>query len=156
MKRLTAKLVRSLFDYDPLTGILRRKSTGATGYRRRDGYLVFNVLGKVQKSHRLIWLMVYRRLPRKPREIDHINGDPSDNRLSNLRIATHGQNLQNAKLQRNNALGIRGVYIFNGKYRAQIKANRQQIHLGTFSTIDAAIEARRVAVQKLHGEFARG
>src|ERR1700733_11337823 len=108
MKRLTAKLVRSLFDYNPLTGILRRKATGATGYRKKDGYLVFGAAGKNRTAHRLIWLMVHGRLPRKPKEIDHINGNPSDNRLSNLRIVTHGQNLQNAKLQRNNSLGIKG------------------------------------------------
>lgn len=57
-------------------------------------------------AHRVIWKMEYGA---EPKTIDHINGNPSDNRLSNLRSVTHQENLRNTKLSKKNKTGVKGV-----------------------------------------------
>lgn len=90
-------------------------------------------------------------------EVDHINGDLLDNRRCNLRICTHGENMRNRRLQRNNTSGYRGVHYFkrDGRYVAYIYLNGQKIHIGSYKTgIDAAM-AYNAHARDLHGEFAR-
>jgi HNH endonuclease len=85
--------------------------------------------------------------------IDHKNGDTLDNRVSNLRIATSKQNAMNIKIRKNNTSGCTGVRCLkNGKYSARIK----RINLGTFSSKDEAIKARKEAEVKYSEEWARG
>jgi hypothetical protein len=89
--------------------------------------------------------------------IDHINGNRSDNRFSNLREATHAQNRANSK--HTNKIGLKGVglikWIPEGKrrWRAQITHNKKVIHLGCFHTKEEAHLAYCDAAKKLHGEF---
>ena len=90
-------------------------------------------------------------------EVDHINGDLLDNRRCNLRICTHGENMRNRRLQRNNTSGYRGVHYFkrDGRYVAYIYLNGRKIHIGSYKTdIDAAM-AYNAHARDLHGEFAR-
>ena len=90
-------------------------------------------------------------------EVDHINGDLLDNRKCNLRICTHGENMRNRRLQRNNTSGYRGVHYFkrDGRYVAYIYLNGRKIHIGSYKTdIDAAM-AYNAHARDLHGEFAR-
>jgi len=93
--------VRSLFDYNPDTGLLlwKIRSHGRradrAGSRGTSGYIKVETGGKIFLSHRLIWLWNFGYFPEN--EIDHINGDGSDNRLSNLREATRSCNLFNRK-----------------------------------------------------------
>lgn len=76
--------------------------------------------------------------------VDHINGNPSDNRRANLRIVSHMINMQNRRMHRNNKSGYRGVYYdaWSRKWVAQVRANGKRINLGRFSS---AAEAGRVA-----------
>ncbi len=85
--------------------------------------------------------------------IDHINGDPRDNRRSNLRWATMSQNLANGLWS--NSTGFKGVYR-NGKtgFAACINPNGRKIYLGTFKSKELAAEAYRKAALKEWGEFA--
>ena len=87
--------------------------------------------------------------------IDHINGDPSDNRLCNLRIATRSQNSMNSKAQYGHSLGVKGIRFYQGKYRARITLNKKLIHVGSFNTLEEAKLAYKEAAIELHGEFAR-
>ena len=81
---------------------------------------------------------IHRRIMNAPvgYEVDHINHDPLDNRKSNLRICTHRENQYNQPLQRNNTSGASGVSYYppRRKYRARIKYDQQEIHLGYFTS----------------------
>jgi hypothetical protein len=99
-------------------------------------------------GHRLAWFYVYGQWPEQ--EIDHINGNPSDNRIVNLRLATRTQNNQNKLARVDNSLGIRGVYKRKdtGKFKAEIRVNKRLISLGCFDSINDAELARKCAEQK--------
>ena len=87
--------------------------------------------------------------------IDHINGNNLDNRFSNLRLATHGQNLMNRGPQKNNKLGIKGVYQRGNKYRSHICKKGKRQALGSFDTPEEASAAYKRAAKEQFGEFAR-
>lgn len=90
-------------------------------------------------------------------EVDHINGKPNDNRLENLRIVTHEENMKNVKLPINNLSGCKGVYYSNRerKWKAAIRVNKKQKHLGTFETKEEAIAIRQKAEEQYYGEYKR-
>jgi len=93
-----------------------------------------------------------------PREVDHIRSNETlNNSRSNLRVATHAENMCNRQIHRNNACGYKGVR-FNrkiNKWQAVIWLDRKQTHLGSFETPEGAHEAYKCAAAALHGEFAR-
>ena len=91
--------------------------------------------------------------PQKDYVVDHINGDTLDNRRSNLRVCTHTQNMFNQKLRSNNTTGVKGVTRCGNKYRATIRVNRKDIHLGMYNTLEEAKEKRIEAEKKYFGEF---
>jgi hypothetical protein len=98
---MTQETVQMLFDYNPETGVMRRKisvsSRAQRGYvvgcETTAGYLVVRYDGKLHYVHRLIWLHVYGAWPVS--EIDHIDGNRRNNKLDNLREVTRSQNLHN-------------------------------------------------------------
>lgn len=106
-------------------------------------------------AHRLAWLYVYGEWP--DAEIDHINGNTGDNRISNLRPATRAQNGANRGRQTNNASGVKGVcwHAQSGKWRAMIRISGKSRHLGLFNDIGAAAAAYARATVNRNGEFAR-
>lgn len=89
------------------------------------------------------------------RLVDHIDGDGLNNRRSNLRLATPQQNIVNRVMDRRNKLGIKGVDISNGKYRACIQKDGRTIFLGRYETAKEASAAYNGAAKALFGEFAR-
>lgn len=102
----------------------------------------------------MAWLWTYGFLPEG--EIDHINGDKQDNRVSNLRLASRCENQMNVPITAANTSGIKGV-CYNKlakKWQAYIQANNQRHYLGVFSSKEKAAEAYRIAEENLHGEFA--
>jgi len=157
---ITADLVRSLFDYDPETGLLTRKvrrgrrragaRAGGVGSR---GYANVKIGGRSYRSHRIIWLHVYGRLPTL--QVDHVNGVKTDNRLCNLREASAFQQMANRGPRVTSKSGVKGVVASGNKWVAAIKVNHRAIALGTFSTLEQAAEAYRKAAAIYHGEFAR-
>ena len=110
--------------------------------------------GKMYKEHRLIWLIVYGRLPDK--DLDHINGVKDDNRIGNLREATKSENLYNKK-------GIGGSSKYKGvsfnkqlqKYVAYASLNKKRYHLGTFECEIAAAKAYDEFANKNFGNYKR-
>ena len=89
--------------------------------------------------------------------VDHVDGNPLNNCLSNLRICSASENMRNRKISRSNKCGFKGVYK-DGKtprYRAEIKANGKRYRLGSFQTAGQAHAAYLAAAQRLHGLFAR-
>lgn len=104
-------------------------------------------------------VLMHRQILKAPNgiEVDHINGNRLDNRKSNLRLATFSENQRNSKCQKNNKLGIKGVFWKRAKNRfiAYITPPLQkQIWLGSFKTAQEAKEAYCRAAKELHGEFA--
>ena len=86
-------------------------------------------------------------------EADHISGDKLDNRKSNLRVATHAQNMRNTKLRNDNTSGYKGVWWHkdNKKWIAEIRVDGVKHHLGSFLDIKEAFKIYQLAVIKYHG-----
>lgn len=89
--------------------------------------------------------------------VDHINGNPLDNRKCNLRIVTTQQNNINHKVRKDSKSGVSGVFFDKDKklWRAVISLNRKHIHLGYFENIDDAIRVRKMAEEKYFGDYRR-
>ena len=154
---LTADYVRSVFDYDPDTGFFTRPMSASrmpgkrAGWKANIGYRKLRIGKKEYLEHRVAWLIVNGSWPD---EIDHINGDPTDNRICNLRIATRSQNNANRRVSTRSKSGIKGVsQRESGWWSARIKVGAKDLNLGTFQTADAALAAYTEAAQKHHGEF---
>lgn len=147
--------------YDPETGIFEwlkqprgRRTTGPAGTRRADGYLTIAVFGQRRLGHRLAWFIVHGHWPAG--YVDHINGDPSDNRLCNLRECTHQQNRMNTKRPSSNTSGEKGVSRYKGgRWTAQLHKHGKHIHLGVFDTFQEAVEARRAGAKAIFADFYR-
>lgn len=161
---LTHEKVRALFDYDAKSGILvwqvrprsdfkndnafKRWNTSfagkEAGYIDRLGYRRFCIANTPYPAHRVIWFYVHGRWPDN---IDHINGNPSDNRLSNLRSVTDAVNAKNKSQYRNNSSGFRGVSWkrHEGTWYAYITISGRMKSLGRFVDKADAIAARKTA-----------
>ena len=158
---MTADELRERLSYDPDTGVFVWLKSAApyrngkvAGGASPKGYRSLRIDGKYVLAHRVAWLFVHGEWP--DREIDHINGDGTDNRIANLRLATRGQNMMNTGNRRNSTTGFKAVGVIpSGKYRARIRTNGKRIHLGVFPTAEDAAEAYRRAAIELCGEFAR-
>jgi hypothetical protein len=131
----------------------RRYANNPAGSPNKRGYIRIGIAKKYYMAHRLIWLYHRGWLPEA---LDHKNGNPSDNRMSNLRPATQTQNRWNSRRKRPTTTNSKGVYKRpSGNYEAHICANFKRIHLGTFKAKKDAIKAVARARKDLHREFAR-
>jgi hypothetical protein len=104
-------------------------------------------------------LYLHRAIMQPPEHlvVDHIDGNPLNNRRSNLRLASKAENGRNAKLSRANSTGLKGVTWDRRykKWRAQITCNKINRNLGRFDCPQKAHQAYLKAAQELFGEFAR-
>jgi len=123
----------------------RVRAGDLAGSQHPDGYWMICVFGRHYAAHRIIWKIVYGVDPIN--DVDHIDGNRSNNRRSNLRSATPLQNRQNK-----NGWGARRK---GRKWGAQIQVNGRKIHLGTFESEEAARAAYVAAAREHFGEFAR-
>lgn len=108
------------------------------------------------KAHRICWILHYGQLPESGLVIDHVNGNPIDNRIHNLRTCTPQQNSMNSRTPKTSTTGYKGVARLAGYnlYRAHITKNRKQIHLGCFESFEDAKKAYDIAAIELFGQFA--
>jgi len=147
---LTASELRERFTYDPLTGVLTRRSDGKSKWRlSSEGY---PAVANFAYVHRIVWKM--QTGSDASHRIDHRNQIRHDNRWENLREATASQNRFNGGLDANNTSGFRGVFFQANKWRAQITVNGKRRHLGYYETREAASKAYLAAAQHFAGEFA--
>lgn len=144
------------YSYDPVTGHLIglcRKPHHPVGSRQSDGYLRVVFSGRSYLVHRVAWLLTTGEWPTL--NIDHINGDRSDNRWENLRLASHAQNMWN----RPAPAGSGTYFCPDGKrkkrWRAAIEVAGTRINLGSFLDRDEATAAYESARTKYHGAFIR-
>lgn len=152
--------LRQLLSYDSETGIFTwkkrtdiRSAVNArlegkpAGFVGKQGYIRIEIRGVTHSAHRLAWVMTYGEWPEA--QLDHINGDPADNRIVNLRCVTEIENSRNRSLPKDNKTGVIGVHTQHGKFVAQIKNNGQIHRLGSFEKLSDAAEARRKAELEL-------
>lgn len=145
--------VRGRFDYNPETGVFTDKATGkAAGTPTPNGYLRVQCGGRSVGLHRLAFMWMCGHWPLE--QVDHVNGDPSDNRWSNLRPATARQNAQNRRPKDAN-FGYKGVQqTKSGRWVASIVVNGKiQKIPGTFESAYAAHQAYRAAATRMFGQF---
>ena len=109
------------------------------------GYFQGTLFTKTLRTHRVIWCLVHGDWPDK--DIDHINGDRLDNRLTNLRSVSRATNSLNRSISSINTSGVLGVRKISpdGKWVAKIKHNGKSSHLGYFLNLECAIAARKQA-----------
>lgn len=157
---IDAETLRRILDYDPLTGIFtnvvgwRKAIAGMrTGRRKPDGYRVICIHYNEYFEHRLAWFYVHGTLPEN--DIDHINHDPSDNRLTNLRETTRSQNMMNGTPY--NKSELKGVYQHHrnkNKWVAQIVVNGKNKYSGWYDSAKEAHAVYSMAAIAFFGEFA--
>lgn len=171
---LTQELAKEILDYDSDTGHLcwkpRASEMFATrrafsiwnvryagkvaGHKDVHGYIVVGINSILHKAHRIIYLMVHGI---SPEEIDHIDGNGCNNKISNLRSANRMQNMANYSRPKTNTSGYKGVS-WNKKNRKWVAYSRhenKQKYLGSFNCrIEAAKKYNEAAI-KYHGEFAK-
>lgn len=161
--------LRELLDYNALTGILtwrprdesyfqsrrsfkywnkRYANKPALTLKTKGGYFWGRVLGEKYSAARIIWVWVHGD---EPDQIDHINGDPGDNRLENLRSVSPTENCRNRSRISNNKSGVTGVIWRNRAqvWYAYITNNGKQETIGFFKTKGEAVEARQRAAADL-------
>lgn len=167
MFSMDIETLRQRLAYDPQTGALIRlsfhpnatRTTCAIGSRAdipgSRGYRGVSLEGKFVRAHRVCWALAHGEWPAG--EIDHINGDPADNRITNLRLCVRRQNGKNLAVQKRNRSGYKGVVRdkARGKWLARVVADYQVHNLGRFDTPEEAATAYNAAAAKLHGEFGR-
>jgi hypothetical protein len=119
------------------------------------GYRQGEIFGRPHRAHRVIWAMANGQWP--DAEIDHANGDRSDNRLVNLRAASRSQNQRNVSSRDGSTSDYLGVSWdkHRGKWHAKVTSDGQQIHIGRFESEEDAARAYDAAARRYHGEFAR-
>lgn len=163
--------LRQLLDYDPETGALtwrergpeffrghKPKSISVTWNKRHAGnqagsisvigYVALSLVGQQFHAHRIIWKMMHGE---DAEEVDHINGDRSDNRLANLRSVPKSENAKNKRKSKRNSSGCTGVAWSKnaGKWIAEIQCSGVREYLGCFDRLEDAKAARKLAEMRL-------
>lgn len=152
--------LRKTLDYNPETGEFKWKinasnriKTGSIAGCKSDQNRRCQIRfkGKKHSAHRLAWLLHYGKWPE--RVIDHIDGDPFNNAIVNLRDVSGSLNQQNQRrAQFGSQTGLLGVspHKNSGKFKAQIQVLGKQKYLGLFLTPQEAHEVYLAAKRELH------
>lgn len=150
--------VKELLIYDEKTGVFswrcNRGGAAKTGSQAgaidSKGYRQIRVDMTLYLAHRLAWLYVNGSFP--DGDLDHIDRNPKNNAIENLRICTHAENHQNVGLRKDSSSGFSGVSFVKAsrKWLAYININGKRVRIGLFESIDEAVIARSDAKQKHH------
>lgn len=156
--------LETLFDYNPETGVLKHKhrlSASAqwnsrfagkeAGWLQPDnGYIFISIHYRRYRAHRVIYKLFYGI---EPTEIDHINGDRADNRITNLRVVNRKQNTKNQKKRSNNTSGVTGITFDNRglpkPWRAKWHDENGKQRSKYFKTKEEACEYREMRILSL-------
>lgn len=159
--------LRQFLRYDPECGFLywrarpseHFKSNGScktwnkrfantrAGNSTRHGYIDISISGRHYYAHRVALALLTGKWPTG--QVDHINGVRNDNRSVNLREVSSLENSKNVRKRVDNSSGVVGVNRHGRRWKASIKCEGSQIHLGCFDTIEEAGAARKGAERAL-------
>jgi hypothetical protein len=140
-----------LFEYKN-GDLIRKKNNKVMKSPTYFGHLRARIKGKNYLVHRLVFLMHHGHLPK---QIDHIDGNPANNKIDNLREASQSQNMWNRNANTNSMSKIKGIKLHqSGKYQVRVQVNKKSMYLGLYVDLElaelVAIEARN----KFHGVYA--
>ena|SRR6202035_1533039 len=159
--------LKQVYQYDELTGHFyfkinvrsRGKKGAKAGFLLENGYWSISLDGISYRAHRLAWFYIYERWPF---ELDHKDGNRSNNSIKNLRVCTSTQNKGNSEGWGNKKKSKlpRGVFYLKNenrkkKYWARIWINYKQVSLGVYFTPNQAAQAYHIAAKKHFGEFSK-
>ena len=150
------------YTYNPKTGSLVFKKTkhrsrlGKQVGTSNGSHLKTLYEGQMYQVHRLVWMYVTGDDPGE-KFVDHIDGDPMNNRWNNLRLADHSENLWNTGCQKNNPLSLKGIRknTNSERWSAKIMVNGKLIGLGSYDTPEEAHLAYCAASAKYHKQFSK-
>lgn len=158
MSELTSERLKAILAYDRGTGLFTWrvprsggvKAGAAAGCSDKDGYVLLTIYNRKYRAHRVAWLYEYGCWPLL--EIDHIDGDRKNNRISNLREASRSENQQNMRAPKGSTSPLIGACwdASRGKWIAQIGINGKRHNLGRFDSMQEAHEAYLSAKEKMH------
>jgi hypothetical protein len=179
MTDIEPSTLRALLSYDSTTGRLtwlerplgsfpveragrawNTRYAGRPAFARfdREGYYKGTLSKRTLQGHRVAWAIYYGSWP--DGQIDHINGDRTDNRIANLRVVDHVENGRNRRLSKRNRTGVTGVRQIPGRTRwsATITVRNRQVFIGSYASFDAAAAARKNAERSFgfHQNHGRG
>ena len=156
-RRINQEKLTAVLHYSSETGAFVWRHTvsptarkgSIAGSKNQCGYRQIKIDGTTYSASHLAWLYVYGAWP--PDELDHIDRDRGNNRIANLRLASHKQNMENTGLRTNNSSGVTGVSFDrqSGKWKAQIQHFSKKICLGFYQSIDDASVAYTTAKKAL-------
>lgn len=159
---LSIETLKEWIDYDPQKGSFTWKKSphhlikqgSMAGTYEKRGYRVLHIRKKIIKAHRAAWAIIYGYFPIG--EIDHIDNNPSNNCIDNLREVDRSKNQMNAKTPKNNTSGVKGVHYCNPKRKwiASISIDKKKFCIGHFDSIEEAIKARKQKEKEIHGQYA--
>lgn len=155
--------MKSRFKYDPATGILTFKPIALKAWNSRragkpvrainhNGYVTVHLSPRRFLAHRIAWAIHYGAFP--DGNLDHRDGDRTNNRIDNLRLATAGQNMMNRKSIVRTTDLPRGVTKKGKRFTATVRVDGKTVFSCSFRSADEAHQAYLKAVQEHHGEFA--
>lgn len=155
-----AELIKIL-KYCPKTGVFvwrinktsRARAGQSAGFVRPDGYCTIRIDLVRYRAHRLAWLYMTGKWPKD--QIDHADGNPRNNRWSNLRESDQSQNMQNGPIRNKSGLKGASKCTHQSGWFSRIHVNGRSIFLGNFSSAEDAHAAYVAAAQKYFGKFAR-
>jgi len=122
------------------------------GTKAKNNRIYVSVNGKKLLAHRIIWFFHNGECPQF---LDHIDGNPLNNCIENLRPATKSQNAMNRKVRSDNLTGVKGIMKKGKKFGASIYLNDKPVYLGTFETAELAKAAYAQAANTNFKEYAR-
>ena len=153
--------IRERIAYNKSTGLFMylKPSNSATkgwwgGSISLQGYCRLYFEGRIIQAHSIAWLLTYGIIP-KGLEVDHIDGDKTNNKIDNLRLATRSQNLYNRPNSRGNTSICKGVSLHKktGLWRVRLNVNKKELSFGYYKDYELAELVAQEATAKYHGEF---
>ena len=164
--RLSQASVRRYLNYDERTGELFWKArvdaaagwntrwTGKkAGFTDKRGYVNIDIHQVTYLAHRLVWVYVYGEWPEE--QVDHIDGNPSNNALVNLRKATVAENQWNSGARKRNKVGVKNIMKRRNSYEVSFLKWRTVIYREYFPSLDLAIAVRNLLAPNVYGNFDR-
>lgn len=160
---ITQEELKELLHYNPDTGVfiwikVPKKSLKISvglvaGYKNYYGYCSIYIKGALFPAHRLAFLYMNGLMP--VNFIDHVNGNPFDNKFDNLREASHLENMRNKKMRKDNTSGYVGIEYVNksNRWRAVCNTGGKKNFLGSFASKEEASEAYNDFAKLKYGEF---